>query len=131
MEHWHKLRNRVLALLAMLSAIAAPATRSGHAQDGADEEAWQRAQVTGTADAYEGYLRRFPLGRYTREAYRCAVISAAREQAPEVEVIDGDSCGIAPAAGPTSTERSSPDRSAAGAAGAGDSLSATPLGRVY
>lgn len=131
MEHWHKLRNQVLALMAMLSALAAPASRPGHAQGGNDEDAWRQAQVMGTAEAYETYLRRFPLGKFTREAYRCAVITAAREQAPEVDVIGGPSCGIAPAAGPR--QAGSDDRSVAGApaAGASGGAPATPLGRIY
>jgi hypothetical protein len=77
MEHWYKFRSRVLTLAAMLSALVGPASRTG-AQDAGEDETWHQAQVLGTAEAYETYLRRFPLGKHTCDAYRGAVISAAR-----------------------------------------------------
>ncbi len=109
MGHWYKIRNQVLALVAMLSAMAGPASRPGSAQDTAEEDVWRRAQMSGSVEAYETYLRQFPLGKHTREAYRCAV-TAAR------------SCVIEPGAGPASGDVQPVSEGPA---------SSSPLGRVY
>jgi hypothetical protein len=88
MERWHRFRNQVLALVAMLSAAAGPVSRSGSAQDAGDDGVWRQAQTLGTVEAYEDYLRRFPLGKYTRQAFHYAVVAAARDQAPDIEIVD-------------------------------------------
>ena len=100
MRQWSKFRSQLLALVAVLSALAGPASRPGNTQDRGDEDVWQWAQTQGTVDAYETYLRRFPLGKYTRDAYRCAVVLAAREQAPDIDIINPGACESAPGAGP-------------------------------
>jgi hypothetical protein len=46
-----------------------------HAQQpaDADEAAWAAAQSAGTAEACQGYLDQFPVGRHADEAFRCLV----------------------------------------------------------
>jgi hypothetical protein len=36
----------------------------------ADEQAWSRAEQMGTAQAYQQYLERFPVGRHVEDAFR-------------------------------------------------------------
>lgn len=61
------------------------------AQD-SDEAAWREAQSLGTADAFQGYLDAYPIGRYADSAFACIVAEARGADAPF--------CGIEPAAGP-------------------------------
>lgn len=95
MERWSRLRNQLLAFVAMISAAAGPSARSADAQDPGEEDVWRRTQTLGTVEAYETYLRQFPLGRYTREAYRCAVVLAVREQSPNFDIINPPRCEVA------------------------------------
>lgn len=35
-----------------------------------EQQAWEQALAEGTPEAFQGYLDRFPLGRYATEAFR-------------------------------------------------------------
>lgn len=82
MAHWRSFWRRLMALVALLSATLlhphAAAARDG---EQAEEALWRRAEDAGTAEAYEAYLRQYPLGRHTREAFRRVIDTAVDEQA--------------------------------------------------
>ncbi len=93
MARWRSFWHRLTAFAAMLWAMALELPLATAQEAGASEEAvWQQAEQVGTAEAYEAYLEQFPLGRYTREAFRRAVEAAAREVP--------DPAGRAPVGGP-------------------------------
>ena len=62
-------------LRALLIAALAGSAGGAQAQNTGDREAaeWNAARGTGTADAYQRYLERFPLGRYSADAFRCII----------------------------------------------------------
>jgi hypothetical protein len=54
-------------------ASGGPLPSSVQSVNPADDGAWADAQALGTIEAYEGYLRRFPIGLHADQAFRCIV----------------------------------------------------------
>jgi hypothetical protein len=82
-------------LRALLIAALAGGAGGAQAQNAGDREAaeWNTARGIGTADAYQRYLERFPLGRYSADAFRCII-----ELTVDPDAVS--SCSSAPGAGP-------------------------------
>lgn len=82
MAHWRSFWRRLMALVALMSAsLLHPNAADAQDPEQAEEALWRRAEDAGTAEAYEAYLRQYPLGRHTREAFRRVIDTAVEEQA--------------------------------------------------
>jgi len=69
--------SRAAAALALMTPwLTGPTVAQAPESVDRDKAAWQQAQSLATAEAFEAYLRQFPDGRYTREAFRGAVEAA-------------------------------------------------------
>lgn len=77
-------------LLAALAWSGVVGTQTGRA-DTAEEMAWQAARARGDAAAFEGFLERYPVGKFASEAYRCLVVIS-------LELTD-PSCTVEPTTG--------------------------------
>jgi hypothetical protein len=79
----------------VIAALAGSAGGGAQAQTDTDREAaeWNAARGIGTADAYQRYLERFPIGRYSGDAFRCII-----ELTVDPDAVS--SCSSAPGAGP-------------------------------
>lgn len=67
-----KLLRRLMTIVSL--GLMLP-SNSASAQD-AEDRAWDDARIAGTAQSFQGYLDRFPTGRYASEAFACIVAEA-------------------------------------------------------
>jgi len=58
-------------LIASIAGNAAYSQESGFADQ--EEADWARARSEGTAEAFQRYLERYPVGRHAAEAFGCSV----------------------------------------------------------